>query len=101
LKLNLKHLKLNGLNFSNPSKLLKHSKITEQWQNNEISNFEYLMALNTIANRTYNDLTQYPVFPWIISDYKSEKISLNDEKIYRDLSKPYQTISYPHLELEC
>ena len=27
----------------------------------EISNFEYLMQLNTIAGRTYNDLSQYPV----------------------------------------
>lgn len=24
----------------------------------EISNFEYLMQLNTLAGRTYNDLTQ-------------------------------------------
>lgn len=30
------------------------------------------MHLNTIAGRTYNDLMQYPVFPWIIADYKSE-----------------------------
>ena len=27
----------------------------------EISNFEYLIQLNTIAGRTYNDLSQYPV----------------------------------------
>ena len=27
----------------------------------EISTFEYLMALNTLAGRTYNDLNQYPV----------------------------------------
>lgn len=38
----------------------------------EISNFEYLMHLNTLAGRTYNDLMQYPVFPWIIADYESE-----------------------------
>ncbi|KAH8057205.1 hypothetical protein JL722_6849 [Aureococcus anophagefferens] len=27
------------------------------------------MALNTIAGRSYNDLAQYFVFPWIIADY--------------------------------
>ncbi|KAM3188039.1 Neurobeachin-like protein 2 [Hymenolepis weldensis] len=32
-----------------------------RWANREISNFEYLMRLNTIAGRTYNDLSQYPV----------------------------------------
>jgi hypothetical protein len=30
----------------------------------QIDNFDYLMALNTLAGRTYNDLGQYPVFPW-------------------------------------
>ena len=34
-------------------------------QAGEISNFQYLMHLNTLAGRSYNDLTQYPVFPWV------------------------------------
>jgi WD repeat and FYVE domain-containing protein 3 len=38
----------------------------------EISNFQYLIHLNTLAGRSYNDLTQYPVFPWIIADWDSE-----------------------------
>ena len=25
------------------------------------------MALNTLSGRTYNDLNQYPVFPWVLS----------------------------------
>ena len=33
----------------------------QKWVLREISNFEYLMQLNTIAGRTYNDLSQYPV----------------------------------------
>ena len=33
-------------------------------------------------------LFQYPVFPWIITDYTSDSIDLNDEKLYRDLTKP-------------
>ena len=42
------------------------------FQRGEISNFEYLMCLNTLAGRSYNDLMQYPVFPWIVADYDSE-----------------------------
>lgn len=42
------------------------------FQKGEISNFEYLMHLNTVAGRTYNDLMQYPVFPWVLADYQSE-----------------------------
>nr|GFC77354.1 hypothetical protein [Tanacetum cinerariifolium] len=25
------------------------------------------MQLNTLAGRSYNDITQYPVFPWILA----------------------------------
>lgn len=35
--------------------------LLQKWVLREISNFEYLMQLNTIAGRTYNDLSQYPV----------------------------------------
>ena len=46
------------------------------------------MILNTMAGRSYNDLTQYPVFPWVLADYHSKKIDLNLRSSYRDLSKP-------------
>lgn len=59
-----------------------------KWQKSEMSNFEYLMHLNTIAGRTYNDLMQYPVFPWILADYQSETLDLSNPTTFRDLSKP-------------
>uniref|UniRef100_A0AAQ4PJK2 WDFY family member 4 n=1 Tax=Gasterosteus aculeatus aculeatus TaxID=481459 RepID=A0AAQ4PJK2_GASAC len=59
-----------------------------KWQRGDISNFEYLMHLNTIAGRTYNDLMQYPVFPWVLADYQSETLDLSDPLTFRDLSKP-------------
>ena len=61
---------------------------TQRWQRGEISNFQYLMHLNSLAGRSYNDLTQYPVFPWVLSDYESEELDLTDPSVYRDLSKP-------------
>jgi factor associated with neutral sphingomyelinase activation len=60
----------------------------QKWRYGTISNFEYLMYLNNMADRSYNDLTQYPVFPWVLSDYTSATLDLNDSKVYRDLSKP-------------
>ncbi|KAF6721070.1 WD repeat and FYVE domain-containing protein 3 [Oryzias melastigma] len=54
----------------------------------EISNFQYLMHLNTLAGRSYNDLMQYPVFPWILADYDSEEVDLNNPKTFRNLAKP-------------
>ena len=46
------------------------------------------MIVNTLAGRTFNDLTQYPVFPWVIADYTSETLDLSDPRTFRDLSKP-------------
>ena len=62
--------------------------LTIAWQNRDISNFEYLMRLNTIAGRTYNDLGQYPVFPWILADYTSSKLNLKDKATFRNLEWP-------------
>ncbi|XP_052201034.1 BEACH domain-containing protein B isoform X2 [Diospyros lotus] len=60
----------------------------ESWRRREMTNFEYLMILNTLAGRSYNDLTQYPVFPWILADYSSETLDFNKSSTFRDLSKP-------------
>ncbi|CAJ2504012.1 Uu.00g114060.m01.CDS01 [Anthostomella pinea] len=62
--------------------------IMRRWQRGEISNFHYLMLVNTMAGRTFNDLTQYPVFPWILADYSSDELNLDDPATFRDLSKP-------------
>ena len=61
---------------------------SKRWQNGEITNFQYLMHLNTLAGRGYSDLTQYPVFPWVLADYESEELDLTDEKSFRKLDKP-------------
>jgi len=46
------------------------------------------MYLNAAAYRTFSDFTQYPVFPWVLSNYDDSEIDLNDPANYRDLSKP-------------
>jgi hypothetical protein len=57
------------------------------------------MYLNTISGRSYQDLNQYPIFPWIIADYESEKLDLNTPATYRDLSKVThpQTFCFPSI----
>ncbi len=54
------------------SLLIGEQSVTQRWVRGEMSNFQYLMHLNTLAGRSYNDLSQYPVFPWILTDYDSE-----------------------------
>lgn len=70
------------------STLVGEKSVTQRWERGEISNFQYLMHLNTLAGRSYNDLMQYPVFPWILSDYDSEEVDLTNPKTFRNLAKP-------------
>lgn len=64
------------------------SNVTKLWQNGSMSNFDYLMHLNVIAGRSFQDLTQYPVFPWVLADYESATLDFTSSKTFRDLSKP-------------
>uniref|UniRef100_A0A8C2I3X0 LPS responsive beige-like anchor protein n=1 Tax=Cyprinus carpio TaxID=7962 RepID=A0A8C2I3X0_CYPCA len=76
------------ISLASPKQLYKASNVTQRWQRREISNFEYLMFLNTISGRTFNDLNQYPVFPWVITNYDCEDLDLTLPSNFRDLSKP-------------
>ncbi|XP_069036025.1 lysosomal-trafficking regulator isoform X2 [Lepisosteus oculatus] len=76
---------------SNLPNLLEYGNITaltHLWGSGQISNFEYLTHLNKHAGRSFSDLMQYPVFPFILSDYTSETLDLNDAAVYRNLAKP-------------
>lgn len=56
------------------------------------------MYLNTLAGRSYNDLMQYPVFPWILADYDSEELDLTDPSSFRDFTKSMGAQSPERLE---
>ncbi|TPP61474.1 Lysosomal-trafficking regulator [Fasciola gigantica] len=76
-------------NTSNQRRCLRRLQIAQwNWLAGRLSNFAYLMELNNAAGRTYNDLMQYPIFPWVIRDYQSAVLDLGHPGSYRDLSKP-------------
>ena len=58
----------------------------EERRNYNISTFELLMWLNILSGRSFNDTTQYPVFPWIITNYNTDEI--NQATDMRNLSLP-------------
>ncbi|KAK3099516.1 hypothetical protein FSP39_005633 [Pinctada imbricata] len=81
------------MSLASGKQLFKLSSMTQKWQRREISNFDYLMYLNTIAGRTYNDLNQYFVYPWVIVNYDSEELDLSQPNNFRDLSKPVGSLN--------
>ena len=81
-----------------PYRLVPELGVQEKWVSGRMSNFDYLMALNTISGRSFNDLCQYPVMPWIISQYENDTIDLNDPASFRDLSKPVGALNESRLK---
>ncbi|XP_015607510.1 protein FAN [Cephus cinctus] len=77
---------------------IAQNQMTIQWQNGSLSNYDYLLYVNSLADRTFHDLTQYPVMPWVIQDYTSSTLDLNNPNVYRDLTKPIGALEPTRLE---
>lgn len=66
-------------------------RATQLWQIGRLSNFHYLDFLNSASGRSRADLSQYPVFPWTLRNFKSDngsELDLTNPTNYRDFSKP-------------
>ena len=74
------------------------TKVVQEWLEGNISNYDYLLTLNSAAGRSFHDLSRYPVFPWVLADYTSEDLDLDNPKNYRDLSKPVGALNRTRLE---
>ena len=55
-----------------------------QWRYNKITSVNYLLQLNRLASRSYNDINQYPIFPWIVYGFQTKKL----DEVYRDMEYP-------------
>ncbi len=78
-----------------PEVYFLESKFPERWVHGEFTNFEYLALLNKYGGRTFNDLGQYPVFPWVLTDYTSASLYSPDKigSTYRDFNYPIAAIT--------
>ena len=69
--------------------------LSYQFRKGKISNYKYLLKLNKFATRTYNDISQYPVFPWIVNSYaqipelfkllESKELQQNFDSYFRNM----------------
>lgn len=55
-----------------------------------LSEGNWIFKKSHSSGRTFNDLNQYPVFPWVITNYDSEELDLTLPSNFRDLSKVRQ-----------
>lgn len=76
----------------------RQEDMTLRWQSGLTSNYDYLLYLNSRADRSFSDLTQYPVMPWVIQDYESSQLDLDNPATFRDLSKPIGALNEERLQ---
>ncbi|EAY20703.1 Beige/BEACH domain containing protein [Trichomonas vaginalis G3] len=81
--------KFGGIPIQNceAEELLWKSGLAKRWSSGRLSNYEYLYLLNVIGGRSFNNVSQYPIYPWIIADYKTNKFDISNPSFFRDLSK--------------
>ena len=77
-------------------------KIVNLFKKGEISNYEYLLYLNKLATRTFNDLSQYPIFPWLVNDItkliedNEKEEEFPESQIEENCPEPYlRDMNYP------
>ena len=95
-KLSIKNIAKFTFNTNNNEEDIKN--ITNFFSKGKISNYEFILYLNKYSTRTYNDLSQYPVFPWLIKEHdkipeilsmlSNKEISQNEIEFLRDLNYP-------------
>ena len=59
------------------------------------------MKLNLFSGRTFNDASQYYIFPWIIQDYNSNELDLSKKEVYRNLTLPIGAQNQERFESNC
>jgi len=67
--------------------------VVHKWVYGEISNFDYLMFLNSIAGRNVSDPNHYPILPWVM-DFSSPDCG------FRDLTKTKYRLNKGDEQLE-
>jgi len=78
---------------NNPENYFAKRQFSTMWAAGSITNFDYLMLLNKYGGRSFNDLNQYPVFPWIIQSYEYYKIDLDAKEVYRSLGSTIASLN--------
>ena len=97
----LKKCKMPNVRFfqENPPNVeLQKNHITKDWVEHRMSTEEYLMWLNLLSGRSFDNVRCYPIFPFLLLDMKEEKFDPEKPEMYRDLSKNIAVINETNLE---
>ena len=91
-----KHAYTSVLSLDAISKIIKDNQI--KWKNGTITVYDYLLLINKYSSRTYKDVNQYPVFPWVTTNLLCIKniFNLVDDNLKDTIIKPNDFILELH-----
>ena len=73
----------NNILFREKDFLQNTPGISNFWKDKKMDTYEYLLYLNKYSSRSFNDMSQYYIFPWILRDFSNlNKIINKEEEIY-------------------
>ena len=56
--------------------------IMNDWEKGLINNYEYILLLNKYSSRSFNDSSQYPICPWLLSKYENIQDFIENKNEY-------------------
>ena len=71
-----------------PKVYFNQKNYSQKWKNDLISTYQYLLYINKFSSRSFNDINQYPIFPWIFLNSLDEKNKENNFPNLREMSYP-------------
>ena len=78
----------------NAREYFENMNFINDWNNNKINNFYFLNMLNKYSSRSYNDLQQYPLFPWIFIRYPEDFFENKKYHLIASLQKNNQKLFF-------
>ena len=86
LKIQYENCYINNLGdifevIDNPIEYFNKKKYCNNWLEGKLSTLDYLLLINKFSGRSYNDLTQYIIFPWLLNDYSDVNNKNNFRKM--------------------
>ena len=79
---------IKGVLFREKDFFSKTPVIEQNWIEEKMDTYEYLLFLNKYGSRSLNDSSQYYVFPWILTDFSNLiEINVKESDIYEFIEK--------------
>ena len=86
LKIQYENCDINNLGdifeiIENPIEYFNKKKFCNNWLDGKLPTLDYLLLINKYSGRSYNDLTQYIIFPWLLNNYSDVNNKNNFRKM--------------------